>query len=296
MVVFSTLFSLALGISGHAQQPAPTVALVTTFVYPRPGYGIGYTGQISDKGEIVGDVLGSNFDLSGFARTAKGKYTKPFVAPGSVPGSTLALGVNSAGLICGSYQDPTLREDHGFFLMGKSFTTYDAPGATATKLYGLNDAGGFVGSATIGSIHGLISIGGAVTTFAVPGASATLASGVNAANQVVGFYYTGGSKSIYHAYYRDADGSVTNPLDYPGSTTSGLFGINATGTMVGYWTESSGKYHGYLVEGQNTFVSYDVPGAVNTFFTGISDSGMIVGYYQDSANIIHGFIAQLSGN
>jgi len=47
---------------------------------------------------------------------------------------------------------------------------------------------------------------------------------------------------------------------------------------VGYYTDSSGVYHGYMVSG-GTYTSIDFPGANLTISTAINDAGTIAGVY-----------------
>jgi hypothetical protein len=85
-----------------------------------------------------------------------------------------------------------------------------------------------------------------------------------------------------------SDGSFTT-FDVPGATSFGTGGINASGQIVGNYTDASGT-HGYLLSGiGGSFTTFDVPGAASTFVNGINDSGQILGSY-DAGGTRHGFV------
>jgi probable HAF family extracellular repeat protein len=83
-------------------------------------------------------------------------------------------------------------------------------------------------------------------------------------------------------------------LDVPGSSFPDqevvATGINASGQIVGYYTDAAyAGTHGFLVDqGNNT--TLDVPGSIYTYAYGINDSGQIVGSYFDAAFNVHGFL------
>lgn len=80
-------------------------------------------------------------------------------------------------------------------------------------------------------------------------------------------------------------------VDFPGfaSVTSPI-SRNNHGDMVGYYDDSSGALHGYLLPHGGTFITLDFPGAVSTGAGTINDNGDIVGLYFDQAGFQHGFL------
>ena len=78
-------------------------------------------------------------------------------------------------------------------------------------------------------------------------------------------------------------------IDYPDATSHSTVanGINDAGQIVGYFNDSTGKFHGFLKDGA-TFTTIDVPGASATFARGINDAGQIVGFFQNPGD--HGFL------
>jgi hypothetical protein len=68
---------------------------------------------------------------------AKGKFTN-IAFPQAV--GTEANGINDKGEVVGTYIDQT-GSQHGFYLIGQTYTSLDAPGAFATTAWGVNNAG-----------------------------------------------------------------------------------------------------------------------------------------------------------
>lgn len=121
-----------------------------------------------------------------------------------VPGasSTEARGINNFGEIVGFFTTgqgncefgSTICAFHGFKLKNKVFTRVDIPGATNTRILGVNDGGDVAGDYTTsdGHIHGfLLHHTGALQKINQPGTSFTSASGVNNSLTVVGTGTTG---------------------------------------------------------------------------------------------------------
>ena len=91
-----------------------------------------------------------------------------------------------------------------------------------------------------------------------------------------------------------ADETFTS-FDFPGATSTSASGINANRAVVGWYVDSAGKTHGFLIKDGN-FTSIDYPGAVYTQAWGINSQGDIVGCRVDDATRIansigcHGFL------
>jgi probable HAF family extracellular repeat protein len=81
-------------------------------------------------------------------------------------------------------------------------------------------------------------------------------------------------------------------VDPPGSTFSSAAGINDAGQVVGYFTDGSNKYHGFVYR-SGTYATLDPPGATGSFTlaNGINSSGQVVGEFSDAAGATHGFLA-----
>ncbi len=88
-------------------------------------------------------------------------------------------------------------------------------------------------------------------------------------------------------------GYVFTNVEDPGNV-NGTFatGINDTGQVTGYYVDSSGFTHGFVMSPGGVFTNVEDPGNVNgTFATGINDTGQVTGYYVDSSGFTHGFVA-----
>jgi probable HAF family extracellular repeat protein len=83
----------------------------------------------------------------------------------------------------------------------------------------------------------------------------------------------------------------------PAERSTAALDINNQGQVVGFYTDASGTYHGYLYQ-HGRFTTIDPPGAANVsaFATsaplGINNRGQVVGQYVDPANVLHGYLWQ----
>src|SRR5207302_10227774 len=93
----------------------------------------------------------------------------------------------------------------------------------------------------------------------------------NISGSPVGFVYK-------HGQFTDVPGPA-------GATGSSAVSINMAGDIVGYYLDSAGVAHGYLLRG-GTYTTLDVPGALFTVATGINDHGTIVLYWLDAGTFI----------
>jgi hypothetical protein len=146
---------------------------------------------VNDHNVAVGFYNGPNGNSHGYTyNIASGTFSAPINDPLGV--STTTAAINNAGQLAGFYVDAN-NVTHGFLDNGGVFTTYDAPGATATMLLGLNNEGEAVGVETTASglSEGLI-LNIASDTWSVVndpnGIGTTTLNGINDQGQIVGFY------------------------------------------------------------------------------------------------------------
>lgn len=64
----------------------------------------------------------------------------------------------------------------------------------------------------------------------------------------------------------------------PGANTVTVTGINAAGTIVGYYRDAAAHYHGFI-QSNGVLSPVDHPGSTSTFLQGINDAGVVTGSY-----------------
>lgn len=163
------------------------------------------------------------------------------------------------------------------------FTTVDVPGATATRLFAINDWGAAVGRyESAGRTHGFVrDATGELTTIDFPGAGFTVAGALNNRGDIVGWYTLPVAPAVRHGFLLQ-DGQFTT-FDPPGSTFTNALGINDRGDIVGRFCTSfvcrepgNGDFHSFLLRDAE-FTILDVPGSIETNAWKINDRGEIVG-------------------
>jgi probable HAF family extracellular repeat protein len=75
-----------------------------------------------------------------------------------------------------------------------------------------------------------------------------------------------------------AQSLVFSTIDFPGAVSTNAQGINAQGKIVGGYTDTVGRAHGFLLSG-GQFQSIDFPDSRATLARGIGPGGDIVGSY-----------------
>jgi probable HAF family extracellular repeat protein len=169
--------------------------------------------------------------------------------------------------------------------------TIDIPGATFTRVIGLNAQGDVCGGTQLNGIR--LGFAGSrqgdftdLTTFAYPGSVFTQCRGINAVGQMVGVYQSTDGKS--HAFVKDGPEFIG--IDVPGATDTRGFGIDPRGQIVGRYTSPDGIVHGFFRSRNGAVLTIDAPGATATEASGITPQGEITGVYTDADGRVHGYI------
>lgn len=142
---------------------------------------------VNDSNTAVGFYIDAAGNTHGYTYNIGAKtFSAPIDDPSGV-GFTVATAIDNSGEIAGFYGT------HGFLDNGGVFTTVNAPGATTTQLFGLNNLGIAVGDEidTSGLMHGLIydSLTNSFQILDDPnGLGTTTFNGINDHNSIVGFY------------------------------------------------------------------------------------------------------------
>jgi uncharacterized membrane protein len=255
---------------------------------------------INAQGDIVGRYavgsVGHGYLLS------DGTYTT-IDAPDGV-GSTQAQGINEEGQIVGFYTvpvattvDPTgaftrsfLRDPDG------TFASIQFPGSNNTLAIKISPRGKVVGCFhhlsvdTPTTMHGFVLQDGNYEEFPMLG---SMHNGIARNGRlIVGVVFP--DMATFHAY-KVHDG-VTEMIDPPDAVVSDARDLNRSDEIVGFFTDSANKTHGFLLR-KGEFTTIDFPGddVVSTQARGINPQGDIVGSYvsKDAAGKLHthGFVA-----
>lgn len=164
-----------------------------------------------------------------------------------------------------------------------TYKAINASGATATFVYAINNGGRIVGYITGGECSqisdqtacGFVDVGGKFTYVACELENSTEFFDISNKNEVVGAdsFFGGVGGIIWEG------NEACNPLEDPnGANSSEAWGVNASGNIVGFYTDSAGNFQGfeYLAK-TGTYSTISCAGWTNTRAYGINDAGVIVG-------------------
>ena len=176
-----------------------------------------------------------------------------------------------------------------------NFTTVDYPGATITRLVGLNDHREIVGNYTLpgGVRHALIYLKGKLTALdpnGILGSHMSAANQINDRGDISGWYVDEVGR---HGYVlRDG---VVNTIDYPGASFTQVNGVTDTDAVIGHFIGSDGHFHGFVLQ-DGAFRQIDFPGANDTFPFYMNAGGDIAGEWTPFSGVAgHGFILTKDG-
>ena len=154
------------------------------------------------------------------------------------------------------------------------FRTIAVPGATSTRINGINNHGDVVGTfVRDGAGLGFMFDGETFTTLTFPGATTTMAKGINDTGQIVGSY--GSTPFLFgeHGYLFDR-GSYT-AVNVPGGLLTVPEDMNNEGQIAGVFTTPEGA-HGFFFNGED-YLRLDVADAYRTEGLGLNDAGVVAG-------------------
>ena len=196
---------------------------------------------VNDTGEVVGyynDAVAFPGYYGGFAKI--GKVYTTIDDPNSTEG-TYAYGVNKYGTIVGTYSNATGK--YGFVDHKGKYSTIAVAGASSTWVYGLNDKGERVGGYTFTNAEGVVNEAAFLddngkikeigASLLVGGVTNVVATGINDKGEIVGYYVNQGLDQGFV----DIAGKITTVDDPHGNGGSQLFGVNASGQVVGTYSQ-----------------------------------------------------------
>src|SRR5467141_3722273 len=175
------------------------------------------------------------------------------------PGDTFTqlLGINDFEVIAG-YHGAHINK--GFvFTFPNTFTPENFPNSAQTQVIGINNRGFtdgfFIDNA--GATHGFLDINGNFTTVDFPGTTFNQLLGLNNFDQAAGYFAD--AANIDHPYIFDNNGGVFLVITIP-VATGGVHatGINDKGSFSGFYIDSAGVNHGFLLA-KGTFFTLDFP-------------------------------------
>jgi len=228
---------------------------------------------------------------------AKGTlYTLPLVSGSS---ETIAFGVSDNQTITGFWLDSNDVEN-GFVgpADGSDYTTFNDDPTGGTQPRGINKKGTITGIDDVGSGAVLDYIpyerapDGTITDVTMDGSPLNyLVQGINKKGVFTGSYENSSDVIIG---YTGKNAAYKNAFTLPGITTTGVAGrgINDKGDIVGWYLDSSGDEHGFLLSGKTAVTIDDPNGTTN--LEGINNNGEISGLYTDSSGNRHGFIYDIA--
>jgi uncharacterized membrane protein len=229
------------------------------------------------------------FTAIGGGPGTKGYTFLPIDDPDAGPFGTSVFGINSPGVMVGSFGE-TEGVFQGFLLRAGQFTTLAVDDSLGSDLYDVNSQGTASGDFVDdqGNLHGLTySADGTIAYLPdpAPGASSS-PLGINSQGAVVGLFSVDGYTTA-HGYTYER-GSFTY-VDVPGSSYTVPWRISNSGTVCGYFFDGQDNAHGFLRDRKGNFTQVDVPGAAWTTIYGLNAHGDIVGAYGDGTTY-HGYL------
>jgi uncharacterized membrane protein len=262
-------------IAGLARADNKAPASFTTI--DAPGSVSTFPFGINHQGDIIGSYTASDGVDHGFL-LQKGAFTT-IDFPGADGSTDPILGLRGSyprntspqGDLVGFYVAGSVT--HGFLLQKGAFTTIDFPGATATRVFGIDpETGGIVGFyIASGVTHGFLLQKGAFTTIDPPGSTFTEMTGINREDDTVGLYTD--VVGVTHGFLLQKGAFTT--IDFPGSTFTFATGINPEGKNKREEQPDGKNKKEEQPEGENKKI-------------------IIVGFYVDTSGFGHGFVASVA--
>jgi uncharacterized membrane protein len=162
-----------------------------------------------------------------------------------------------------------------------TYTAVNAPGASSTAAYAINDSGEIVGVITGGECSvtsdqqscGFVDVKGKFTTVACELENATDFFDISNADEVVGAtLFFGGVGGIMWG-----GNELCNPIGPSGPSTSEAWGVSA-GNIAGWYVNSAGNFEGYHFAAKTgKYVNVKCAGWTNTRVYGINVNNALVG-------------------
>src|ERR1700733_3196601 len=96
------------------------------------------------------------------------------------------------------------------------------------------------------------------------------------------------------AWSASASAATYTTFDPPGSVDTSAVGVNAGGTVTGYYYDGT-DYHGFVRTADGAITTFDIAGSLDIYAPSINSGGAIAGYYEDTGLREHGFVRTTDG-
>ncbi|HEX8813992.1 MAG TPA: hypothetical protein VF753_00675 [Terriglobales bacterium] len=167
-----------------------------------------------------------------------------------------------------------------------TFSDVNAPGATETDTYGINNAGVIAGDwvDSAGVQHGMVLTAKKLlsptnkTCTTTPGSTSIAFYAINSADVAVGWCLNNNGKEVGFTF---GGGKFTN-VAIKGALEIESTGINNAGDIAGTYVDSAGNQHGFLLAGTK-LTTIDAPGVQATFGWSVNNYGVVTVYGTNSA-------------
>jgi probable HAF family extracellular repeat protein len=167
-----------------------------------------------------------------------------------------------------------------------AYTAVNYPGATYTEAFAINNSKEVIG--TYGTAfqlqNGYQELNGNFVTDNCVLTNETLMSDVNNKGEIVGSY-AGNDNGNIEGFIWEGNGQCQTIADPNGPAATDVWGVNDSGTLVGFYTDSTTLNYQAFKWINGVFTNFGCPGWTNTRAYGINDAGIIVG---DNANTTSG--------
>jgi hypothetical protein len=166
-----------------------------------------------------------------------------------------------------------------------TYLTVNYPGASDTLAYAINDkdevVGYYTGDGCSQTSCGFTYLNGTFTNVECALENATDLFDISKTGEIVGTYsFFGG----VHGFILQGNSSCFDIVDPLGGAFTEAWGVNTSGTVVGFYSDAAGNFQGFQYVNQ-TYTTLACSGWTNTRAYGISDAGIITG---DNANSTSG--------
>ena len=206
------------------------------------------------------------------------------ISPKTAFAACLALGISNAAVAHPAYKLTPLKAAaaEGNFTPvgltdgGVAIGTIQDRTTASTYAFEANASGNF--GVDICNVAGLSNGNAQVTTFSPYSSSQ---------------YIAGWCNGTTRSFLWNVAGGTAAKVSYPGSTSTGVYGVSSGGLAVGSYFDFKQK-HGFYLFG-TSYVAFDPPGSIETDVAGLSPNNTVSGHYLSLDNVVRGYLLDLSG-